>query len=469
MKVICTVLCQLLFAGLCLLLSVGSARAQGTAPFKPEMLSGFIQKYCSKCHGAKEPEADLRLDNVSPHLSRDKTEGTWRRVLDALRDGDMPPEGEPKPDAGELKAVMDHLAIAISRSTTLLKPLPQYKTEGIEIPHATADEPQLDRFNHEAAVKYLDDGAVAWVRSYKCITCHSSGTYMAERPGLTKMLGPPPAEVHKNFTDAVYIESPDKGDFWFVWRTLGLAEWDKHVSGNLSEHTDQALKEMFSRQQDNGAWNIAERRIQIPHVISEFELAVQAARAIAAAPGWLENLEEENLRQGVERLRKYFRGYQPRNDYELTLRLRVDTLLPGVVSPEQRRQSIALLRRRQQEDGGWSTRCMSDVQDWSVVADPRLADAWQSRPDADHPGSDAYMTAFAIVLLREAGVPADDEQIQEGIAWLKSNQRQSGRWWLQSLTYPGDNRRHFTTYIATAQVLRAMNLCGELKPAVASE
>ena len=79
------------------------------------------------------------------------------------------------------------------------------------------------------------------------------------------------------------------------------------------------------------------------------------------------------------------------------------------------------------------------------------------------------MTAFAIVLLREAGVPASDEQIQEGIAWLKSNQRQSGRWWVQSLTYPGDNRRHFTTYIATAQVLRAMNLCGELEPATASE
>ncbi|QDU26186.1 hypothetical protein ETAA8_12610 [Anatilimnocola aggregata] len=461
MKAVCTVLC--------LLLSAGLARAQGTVQLQPEMLSRFIGKYCSKCHGANEPEADLRLDNVSPQISRDKTERTWRRVLEALREGDMPPEGEPRPDAKELKAVVDHLAIAISRSTTLLEPLPQYKTAGIEIPHATADEPKLKRFSQEAAVKYLDDGAVAWVRTYKCITCHSSGTYMAERPGLTKMFGPPPVEVHKNFTDAVYIESADKGDFWFVWRTLGLAEWDKHVAGELSDHTDKALKEMFSRQQNNGAWNIAERRIQIPHVISEFELAVQAARAITAAPGWLEKLEDENLRQRVERLRKYFREYRPRNDYELALLLRVDTLLPGVVSPEQRRQSIGMLRRRQQEDGGWSTRRMSNVQDWSVVADPRIADAWQSRPDANNPGSDAYMTAFAIVLLREAGVPATDEQIQEGIAWLKGNQRKSGRWWVQSLTYPGDNRRHFTTYIATAQALRALHLCGELEPAIATE
>ena len=274
-----------IFSVLCLLLSAGSVRAQGTVQLKPEMLSGFIKKHCSKCHGASKPEADLRLDNVSPHISRDKTGGTWRRVLEALQDREMPPKGEPRPGAEELKAVIDHLAIAISRSTTLAEPLPQYKAEGIEIPHATANEPKLNSFDQEAAVKYLDDGAVAWVRSYKCITCHSSGTYMAERPGLTKMLGPPPVDIHKNFTDAVYIESADKGDFWFVWRTLGLAEWDKHVSGKLSDHTDKALKEMFSRQQDNGAWNIAQRRIQIPHVVSEFELAVQAARAIAAAPG----------------------------------------------------------------------------------------------------------------------------------------------------------------------------------------
>jgi len=461
MKAICTVVC--------LLLSAGSARAQGSAPFTPEMISGFIEKHCTKCHGAKEPEADLRLDNVSPHVVRDNTAGTWRRVLEALREGDMPPEGEPRPDATELKAVTDYLAIAITNSTTLLEPIPQYKTEGIEISHATADEPKLSRFNQAAAVKYLDDGAVAWVRSYKCITCHSSGTYMAERPGLTQTLGPPQAEVHKNFTDAVYIESADKGDFWFVWRTLGLAEWDKHVSGKLSDHTAAALKEMFSRQQDNGVWTIAQRRIQLPHVISEFELAVQAARAIAAAPGWLENLDDENLRQRVERLKTYFREYQPRNDYELALLLRIDTLLPGVVSPEQRRHSMAMLRERQQGDGGWSTRRMSDAADWSVVVDPRLVDTLQNRPDAADPGSDAYMTALAIVLLREAGVPASDEQIQTGIAWLKSNQRQSGRWWVQSLTYPGDNRRHFTTYIATAQALRALNLCGELEPAIASE
>src|SRR5690606_38602043 len=111
-------------------------------------------------------------------------------------------------------------------------------------------------------------------------------------------------------------------------------------------------KEMFARQQDNGAWGIRQRRIQIPHVISEFELSVQAARATAAAPGWLENLEDENLRQRVDRLKTYLREYPPRNEYELALLLRIDALLPGVVSPEKRQRAITMLRRQQQDDGG---------------------------------------------------------------------------------------------------------------------
>lgn len=454
---------------LCLLLVTGSASAEETGRLKPEMLAGFIKQHCTKCHGADKPKADLRLDDVRLDINGGASIEIWQRVLDVLRDGDMPPESEPKPDAKTLQAVIDLLAIAVSRSTTPIEPLPQYKTAGIEIPHATADEAKLQSFNQEAAVKYLDDGAVAWVRTYGCITCHTSGNYMAERPGLTAMLGPPQDEVFKNFVEAVYIESADKGDFWFVWRALGLAEWDKHVSGKLSSHTEKALREMFARQQEGGNWGIAERRIQIPHVISEFELSVQAARAMAAAPGWLENLADKDLRQRVERLKSYFRAYEPRNDYELALFLRIDTLLPGVVSPEQRRQSLSMLRGRQQDDGGWSTRRMSDDTDWSVVVDPRLVDTLLSKSDAAHPGSDAYMTAFAIVLLREAGVPAADEQIQRGIAWLKSNQRQSGRWWVESLTFPGDNRRHFTTYIATAQALRAFDLCGELQPTVATK
>ncbi|MGE3309807.1 MAG: hypothetical protein AB7O66_07550 [Limisphaerales bacterium] len=45
------------------------------------------------------------------------------------------------------------------------------------------------------------------------------------------------------------------------------------------------------------------------------------------------------------------------------------------------------------------------------------------------------------------------------LAWLRSEQRESGRWWMHSLcrgNYP------YITYIATAQALKAFDFCGEL-------
>jgi len=79
------------------------------------------------------------------------------------------------------------------------------------------------------------------------------------------------------------------------------------------------------------------------------------------------------------------------------------------------------------------------------------------------------MTALAIVILRESDIPANDKQIQSGIAWLKTNQRQSGRWWMKSLSFNGTNRKNYTTYISTAQALRALALCGEISDSTKSK
>jgi squalene-hopene/tetraprenyl-beta-curcumene cyclase len=87
-------------------------------------------------------------------------------------------------------------------------------------------------------------------------------------------------------------------------------------------------------------------------------------------------------------------------------------------------------------------------------------------PDAEKPESDAYMTAFAIVLMRQSGVPATDDRIQRGLCWLKREQRVSGRWWMHSL-YRGNY--HYITYIATAQAMKALALCGEIEVVAGAE
>lgn len=102
---------------------------------------------------------------------------------------------------------------------------------------------------------------------------------------------------------------------------------------------------------------------------------------------------------------------------------------------------------------------MSENDEWREPMTPRVLDYLNALPDAANPVSDDYMTAFVNVLLRQSGVPASDERIQKGIAWLKREQRVSGRWWMQSL-FKGTH--HFTTYLATAQALKALALCGEI-------
>ena len=124
-----------------------------------------------------------------------------------------------------------------------------------------------------------------------------------------------------------------------------------------------------------------------------------------------------------------------------------------------------MLSSKQHADGGWSTRDMSALKDWHFEISEFVTDLITGLPDAAKPESDAYMTALAIALMRQGDVPATDERIQRGLAWLRREQRVSGRWWMHSL-YRGNY--HYITYIATAQALKAFALCGEL-PAIGAE
>jgi squalene-hopene/tetraprenyl-beta-curcumene cyclase len=380
-----------------------------------------------------------------------------------------------------MKTLLVLLALVLSVAGTLLgadtkKPAFQYKSEGIEVPAATADEPKMKAFGPDtvkAAAKYLDDGAHHWVREKSCLACHSTGVYMVERSAVTRQLGKPSVEVLQSFIASVPkgLGKPGDSAQASVWRSSGLASWDRYVEGKLSEHTDRSLRHTVSVLPDDNMYNTI-KLIEIPYITTRFELTVQAMRAIVTAPGWLANLKDADLLARVERMKKLLREHRPINDYELALKLQLANLLPELVSKEDRDAAIAMLWQKQQPDGGWSTRRMSDLlkwrlevhpatkgQPWKEAMDPTVVALIQNLPDAANPGSDPYMTAFAIVLLRESGVPASDPRIQRGITWLKQEQRVTGRWWMYSL-YRGN--LNYITYISTAQALRALALCDEL-------
>ena len=90
----------------------------------------------------------------------------------------------------------------------------------------------------------------------------------------------------------------------------------------------------------------------------------------------------------------------------------------------------------------------------------------QNLPDVDKPESDPYMTALAIVLMRQNNVPVSDLSHPARADMVEARTAASGRWWMHSL-YRGNF--HYITYIATIEAIKALELCGELDAISADE
>lgn len=358
------------------------------------------------------------------------------------------------------------------------KPKFQYESGAIRVSLPSADEPRVKKFGPDsltAAAKYLEDGAVCWVREKSCVNCHTTGPYMTERTAWTRQFGKPSSEVLEDFVKSVPkeikpLKESDKnghkyygGTFSSVWRALGLAEWDRHLNGKTSETTERALRDMFAHQWADGSF-VTHGEVEIPHITTDFELTLQVARAVTAAPGWLAGLKDESLLAGVEKLKNWLRTAAPKNDFDRVLKLQLAHYLPELVSSKERAAALKLLSSKQHADGGWCVRDMSALDDWHFEISDTVRKLVTGLPDAAKPESDAYMTALAIVLLRQSNVPVADKRIQRGLAWLKREQRERGRWWMHSL-YRGNY--HYITYIATAEAMKALDLCGELSGIVA--
>jgi squalene-hopene/tetraprenyl-beta-curcumene cyclase len=363
---------------------------------------------------------------------------------------------------------------AFAHAQNAPKPDFQYQSGDVRVSLPSADEPRVKSFGPQslqAAAKYLEAGALSWVRGERtCVNCHTTGPYMAERTAWSKRLGKPSEEIHDNFVKAVpsevkEVKQADKSGHQFypgatasVWRSVGLAEWDRNITGKFSAATDRSLRDMFERQSENGSF-VSHGEVEIPHITTDFELSLQAARAITAAPGWLAELKDPALVARVEKLKQWLRTAPPRNDFDRVLKLQLGYYLPELVPQSERDAALALLTAKQHADGGWSTRDMSPIDDWHFEMSPFVLNLIKSLPDADQPESDAYMSSLAIVLMRQNGVPVSDPRIGKGLAWIKRQQRESGRWWMHSL-YRGNY--HYITYIATVEAMKALDLCGEL-------
>ena len=338
----------------------------------------------------------------------------------------------------------------------------QYDFGSIQIPRLEADEPRLQEVSVQRALDYLDQGATAWSRGHKCVTCHTNGTYMALRPSLTRALGQPTQELRDFFGKVLregtaqlgQIKESKLGDSQLIYVARGLAEWDAHVSGTFSDETEQALKQLFERQLPSGEWKASQ--CWPPLESSAFQEATVAALAVGTAPGWLSGLTDESLKAGVKRLQDYLRRVEPPHDYGRVVLLWASARLDGLLEEGEKEQIIEMIWSRQRADGGWSLRTFAGPEAWG---NGNRAEKLRAEKEFANPPSDGHQTGLALIALREVGVSSKDPRIQKGVQWLLSNQRQSGRWWTRSLN---TDNYHFIAYSGTLYPLVALHLCDAL-------
>ena len=335
---------------------------------------------------------------------------------------------------------------------------PQYSADGIEVPGASSGEPRIE-WSKSLGLEHLDDAALAWGSSRKCVSCHTNGTYLLIRPIMTQSVGAPNRKIRDFFVrqlDEIRRLDPEKAKTQgtraaqVIYIAAGLAQWDRYVEKSLSVETEEAMDLMFEMQGESGSWHNLD--CWPPFESHPYSLAQTAAMAIASAPGWLQKKEGgASHAEAISRLRDFLKTSELPHDYARVLKLWSSLQLDGIVTESEKRTMVNMILDKQQPDGGWAMRNFGTPEQWGQGS---RASKLRDEPAEEQSNSDGHMTGLVLWVLTEAGLGMENEQIRRGIDWLKTNQRESGRWWTRSLN---TDQSHYITYSGTTYAMAVLS------------
>lgn len=314
----------------------------------------------------------------------------------------------------------------------------------------TPDEPLAKSFSLKKAADYLDLVALDWQKERRCGTCHTNFAYLMARPSISRV-SPPRKEVRSFFEGMVETRWKEKGPRWpaeVVVAATTLAANDRATTSKLHATTRKALDRMWTLQREDGGWDWL--ICGWPPMESDDHYGVTfAAIGVGLAPD--DYAKTDAAKKGLEGIRKFLRANPSPSLHHEAMELWASVHVDGLLEKKKRRRIIGELFSRQRPDGGWAIAGL--IEGWK---DHERKDGKKQ----DLETSDGYGTAFVVYVLREAGVPADDARVRKAIAWIKSNQRESGRWFTRS---PTKDSKHFISNAGTAFAVMALNACSEVK------
>jgi len=105
-----------------MLLTAGSAIAQAKVESTyADTLAPFLKRHCVECHGAEKSKGGVRFDGPMPDLIDVKLAEQWLTAKRMMAQGEMPPEGKPRPTADELTNVLAWIDDAAARAATITR------------------------------------------------------------------------------------------------------------------------------------------------------------------------------------------------------------------------------------------------------------------------------------------------------------------------------------------------------------
>jgi squalene-hopene/tetraprenyl-beta-curcumene cyclase len=312
-------------------------------------------------------------------------------------------------------------------------------------PAPTKDtEPFAKEFSAAKAAEYLDGVGVNWTRTQQCITCHTNMPYLTARPLLPGDDGW--KEVRTFLEDDVKSWAnggKPRGDAYVVATAFALAFNDTQKTGKLHDATKAALDRMWDVQKQSGEWKWLKCEWP-PLEHDDYYGATLAALAVGYAPG--EYAKTDSAKAGIEKLKTYLKKTPAPDLHHTAMLLWASTKLDGLMTADEQKKAVTALKEKQHKDGGWSLPSLGNYS---------RRDGSPNDPDA---ASDGYGTGFVTFVLMQAGVKANDPVVANAVKWLKSNQRESGRWYTRSLN---NDKAHYITNAGCAFCILALNEAGE--------
>ncbi|HUT10499.1 MAG TPA: squalene--hopene cyclase [Thermoguttaceae bacterium] len=218
----------------------------------------------------------------------------------------------------------------------------------------SSEEPIVKNFSAEKAARYLDTAALHWAGTHKCVSCHTDMGYLFARPALNPTL-PDSGEVrafYERYVTETWKDEPPSQGVHAVVVASGLTFNDAQTTGKLHEVTRRALDLMWKVQREDGSWQWL--KCGWPPMESDEHYGVTlAALTVGMAPE--KYAETEAARAGLKKVRSYLENNQPLSLHHRAMVAWASQRIHGLMSDQQRAETLEELLSLQRPDAGWST------------------------------------------------------------------------------------------------------------------